>query len=185
VAKFLTIDDELAAFDKFVNNTVGWETVAALVGGQLYGPLGAALAKGVVSAEQGKDFGQILQDAAIGYAITYGTQQLFDAVKGPMGEVFDQSLLDGTIDDAILGDAMEEFADTVTDSALLDSLPDTIKDYLPDVVDEGIGEVIDQGIGEIVDELPVNNFPLPPDAMLVKSTLMNLHQNCQLHLLAL
>jgi hypothetical protein len=165
VAKFLTIDDELAAFDKFVNNTVGWETVAALVGGQLYGPLGAALAKGVVSAEQGKDFGQILQDAAIGYAITYGTQQLFDAVKGPMGEVFDQSLLDGTIDDAILGDAMEEFADTVTDSALLDSLPDTIKDYLPDVVDEGIGEVIDQGIGEIVDELPVNNFPLPPDAM--------------------
>ena len=74
-------DDIFAAFDKLVNKTVGWKTIATMVGSYLGGPLGAALANATVGAVKGESIEQIAKGAALSYAMAYGTEALGEALN--------------------------------------------------------------------------------------------------------
>jgi len=155
IANALGIDDELADLDKFINKTVGWDNIASIGGGMLGGPLGSAVAKGVAQAEQGKELGEILQGAAISYALAYGTKALMDNIGSAMNTTIDQSLSTGIVDQGVFDEAAQEFADNIVDQSIVDYLPDTVKDFVgpPSDLANFVPGITDDFVDDFADNL--------------------------------
>ena len=75
------VGELLADFDKMVNNTVGWKTVATIAGSIVGGPLGATFANAAAGAIGGDSIENIAKSAALTFALSYGTQALSRAIS--------------------------------------------------------------------------------------------------------
>jgi len=122
----------LADFDKFVNKTVGWKTIATIAGSALGGPLGATFARAAAGAVAGESIEDIAKAAALTFAATYGMQALNSALNETVQLGADQGLIDtGSATDFIESSAdfvgpnssLADFVETGTQSIAQEVLP--------------------------------------------------------------
>ena len=94
-------DDIFAQFDKFINNTVGWKTIATIAGSMVGGPLGGAIANATAGAIKGESLEQIAKGAALSYAISYGTEALGEALNQTVSAGVETGAIDSNVGDQV------------------------------------------------------------------------------------
>lgn len=156
--------DLFEGIDKFVNKTVGWDTIATIAGGLIGGPWGATLANATANAIQGETPAQILKSAALTFATAYGTKALSEALNATVSEAVNNSIAEGTIDSALVEQAADEVAQDFIGEGLTDYLPDVVTEYAPaeTIGEEFIPEDILGPIGPEEALTPVTEVPTSP-----------------------
>jgi len=115
-------DDIFAQFDKLVNKTVGWKTIATIAGSAFGGPLGAALANAAAGAVAGESLESIVKGAAMTYALAYGTEALGEALNQTVSTGIDQGLVDADVG----GSFLEGSAEVIPTEAVA---PDVVSEF--------------------------------------------------------
>ena len=103
------LDQALVSLDKFVNRTVGWDTIATVAGSLVGGPLGATIANVTANAIQGESPGQILKSAALTFALAYGMQALNQALTPALESATNTAVANNVISPELAADAVHEY----------------------------------------------------------------------------
>jgi hypothetical protein len=99
--------EALADFDKLINNTIGWKTIATIAGSVVGGPLGATFANAAAGAIAGDSLEDIAKSAALTFALTYGTQALGEALNQTVATGVDLGLVDADVGGSFLEGSTE------------------------------------------------------------------------------
>jgi hypothetical protein len=117
--------------DDFVEDTIGWGTIATIAGGMIGGPWGAAMANAAVGVVENRSLEDVIKGAALTFAMAYGTQALTRAIGETVAQGVNTGVIDATDDILSFSDnigTLDEAAGVFDQTAGLGELPQGVID---------------------------------------------------------
>ena len=132
-----------ADIDKFIDKTIGWGTIATVLGSVVAGPAGAAFMSAAYTMDQGGSLEDIAKSALLSYGLSYGAEALGEALNEAVAGGVENGIID-VADASDYADAMEEIQPKLTPDAPLFNDPS---------IEESLNPAPD---APVVPETPVN-----------------------------
>jgi hypothetical protein len=83
-----------ADIDNLVEKTVGWNTIATILGSAIAGPAGAAFMSATVTMDQGGSLADIAKSALLSYGMSYGAEALGEALNTAVANGVENGIVD-------------------------------------------------------------------------------------------
>ena len=107
-----------ADIDNLVEKTIGWNTVATILGSAIAGPAGAAFMSATVTMDKGGSLTDIAKSALLSYGMAYGAQALGEALNEAVASGVENGIVD--VPDAVeYADGIEQIQPSLTPDAPL------------------------------------------------------------------